>query len=81
MHPVKVFLLVMLTLAGSSYRNYISHKEMGDKLFNKLYEMEQRILPESIEAGVPIYSSNGYAQIRIIHNCQQLVYEEFQLWK
>lgn len=81
MKPINAFFLVFLALAGSYYRNYVFHKETGQKLFDELCEMEQRIIPESIEDGVPVYSSNGYAQIRIIHNCQQLIYEEFKLWK
>ena len=81
MHPIKVLILVALTFIGSYYRSYVSHKETGQRLFDEFCEMEQRIIPEGIEDGVPIYSSNGYAQIRIIHNCQQIIYEEFKLWK
>jgi len=81
MHPIKVFILVMLALIGSHYKNYVSHKETGEKIMARLYDLELRILPESLENGVPIYSERGYAKIRGIHDCQQIIYEEFELWK
>ena len=81
MHPIKVLILVILALMGSYYRQHVIFKETGEKIMARLYDLEQRVLPESLENEVPIYSERGYAKIRGIHECQQIVYEEFQLWK
>jgi len=81
MKPINVFLLVVLALVGSYYKQYIYHKEIGEKLMNNLYEMEQRVIPDESINDVPAYSEKQMIKIKVIHECQQLIYEEFKLWK
>jgi hypothetical protein len=81
MKPINVFLLVLIALSGSYYRQNVQHKETGEKLMNKLYEIEQRVIPDELINDIPAYSEKQMIKIKIIHECQQLIYEEFKLWK
>ena len=81
MKPINVFLLVVLALVGSYYKQHVYHREIGEKLMNNLYEMEQRVIPDEYINDIPAYSEKQMIKIKVIHECQQLIYEEFKLWK
>ena len=81
MKSINVLFLIVIALSGSYYRQYVTHKETGERLMNKLYEMEQRVIPDESINEIPAYSEKQMIKIKIIHECQQLIYEEFKLWK
>ena len=81
MKPINVLLLVLITLCGGYYRQHVQYKELGEKLMNRLYEMEQRVIPDDSINEIPAYSEKQLNKIKIIHECQQMIYEEFKLWK
>lgn len=81
MKPINVFLIVMIALAISYYRQNVIFKKTGERIMARMYDLEQTLQPEFEQDGIPIFSDRGYAKIAAYHNCQQIVYEEFQLWK
>ena len=81
MKPINVLFLVLITIGASCYQQHVQYTETGEKLMNRLYEMEQRVIPDESINEIPAYSEKQLTKIRIIHECQQMIYEEFKLWK
>jgi hypothetical protein len=81
MKPINVLFLVLIAIGGSYYKQHMQYRETGEKLMNRLYEMEQRVIPDESINEIPAYSEKQLNKIKIIHECQQMIYEEFKLWK
>lgn len=75
-----VLLLVVLFFILGSHRQDFLLKIAGERIIEKLYELELNIEPDDLEDDMPVYSDENVAKIKTIHDCSHIICNQFKLF-